>query len=91
MDLGALTGFFHLFTYREKVYALFEKLCGARLTVSMTRIGGMAQDAPEGWFDDVLTFVAEATCILVVNNIYSAKAMAFMPICLISSICLCDL
>jgi NADH-quinone oxidoreductase subunit C/D len=54
VDLGALTGFFHLFTYREMVYTLFEKLCGARLTVSMTRIGGMAQDAPEGWFDDVL-------------------------------------
>jgi NADH-quinone oxidoreductase subunit C/D len=54
VDLGALTGFFHLFTYREMVYSLFEKLCGARLTVSMTRIGGMAQDAPEGWFDDVL-------------------------------------
>jgi NADH-quinone oxidoreductase subunit C/D len=54
VDLGALTGFFHLFALREKVYSLFEKLCGARLTVSMTRIGGMAQDAPEGWFDDVL-------------------------------------
>ena len=54
VDLGALTGFFHLFTLREKVYTLFEKLCGARLTVSMTRIGGMAQDAPEGWFDDVV-------------------------------------
>ncbi len=59
VDLGALTGFFHLFTYREKVYNLFEKLCGARLTVSLTRIGGMAQDAPEGWFDEVLTFVKE--------------------------------
>lgn len=59
VDLGALTGFFHLFTMREKVYTLFEKLCGARLTVSMTRIGGMAQDAPEGWFDDVLKTVAE--------------------------------
>lgn len=54
VDLGALTGFFHLFSMREQVYTLFEKLCGARLTVSMTRIGGMAQDAPEGWFDDVL-------------------------------------
>ena len=57
VDLGALTGFFHLFSMREEVYTLFEKLCGARLTVSMTRIGGMAQDAPEGWFDDVM-----ATC-----------------------------
>ena len=59
VDLGALTGFFHLFTYREKVYSLFEKLCGARLTVSMTRIGGMAQDAPEGWFDEVLKVCKE--------------------------------
>lgn len=59
VDLGALTGFFHLFTYREKVYSLFEKLCGARLTVALTRIGGMAQDAPEGWFDDVLNFCKE--------------------------------
>ncbi len=54
VDLGALTGFFHLFTYREMVYTLFEKLCGARLTVSLTRVGGMAQDAPPGWFNDVL-------------------------------------
>lgn len=53
VDLGALTGFFHLFKYRELVYTLFEKLCGARLTVSLTRIGGMANDAPPGWFDDV--------------------------------------
>ncbi len=59
VDLGALTGFFHLFTYREKVYTLFEKLCGARLTVSMTRVGGMAQDAPEGWFNNVLEFCKE--------------------------------
>ncbi len=59
VDLGALTGFFHLFTMREKVYNLFEKLCGARLTVSMTRVGGMAQDAPEGWFDEVLQVLKE--------------------------------
>ncbi len=59
VDLGALTGFFHLFTYREKVYSLFEQLCGARLTVSLTRIGGMANDPPEGWYANVLQFVKE--------------------------------
>lgn len=59
VDLGALTGFFHLFTYREKVYSLFEKLCGARLTVSLTRVGGMAQEPPKGWFKEVLNFCDE--------------------------------
>ena len=59
VDLGALTGFFHLFTYREKVYTLFEKLCGARLTVSLTRIGGMAQDTPPDWTQQVLEFCNE--------------------------------
>ncbi len=59
VDLGALTGFFHLFTYREKVYTLFEKLCGARLTVSLTRVGGMAQEPPTNWFKEVLSFCEE--------------------------------
>ena len=58
-DLGALTGFFQAFTYREKVYTLFEKLCGARLTVSMTRVGGMANEPPKNWFKDILQFCAE--------------------------------
>ena len=58
-DLGALTGFFQAFTYREKVYTLFEKLCGARLTVSMTRVGGMANEPPKKWFKDILEFCEE--------------------------------
>lgn len=81
MDLGALTSFFHLFVYREKVYTLFEKLCGARLTVSLTRIGGMAQDAPKGWFDDVLATVKEIRegvdqldTLLTGNKIFIARS-----------------
>tara|TARA_B100001248_G_C27399598_1_gene469007 strand:- start:3775 stop:5454 length:1680 start_codon:yes stop_codon:yes gene_type:complete len=54
VDLGALTGFFYLFELRERVYSLFEKLCGARLTVALTRVGGMSHDAPSGWFEDCL-------------------------------------
>ena len=57
VDLGALTSFFYLFNMREMTYSLFEKLCGARLTVSMTRIGGMANEPPIGWFKDVLKTV----------------------------------
>lgn len=54
VDLGALTGFFYLFGMREQVYSLFEKLCGARLTVSLLRIGGIANEPPKGWYEDVL-------------------------------------
>lgn len=87
VDLGALTAFFHLFTYREKVYSLFEKLCGARLTVSMTRVGGMAQDAPEGWFDDVLAFckemragVDEISKLMLDNKIFIKRTQGVAPV-----------
>jgi NADH-quinone oxidoreductase subunit C/D len=49
VDLGALTNFWLGFQAREKVYDLFEKLCGARLTVSLARVGGMGFDFPDGW------------------------------------------
>jgi len=57
VDLGALTSFWFCFEQRERVYELFEKLCGARLTVSLTRIGGMAQELPVGWVTDCLETV----------------------------------
>lgn len=49
VDLGALTNFWLGFQARERVYHLFERLCGARLTVSLARVGGMGFDLPEGW------------------------------------------
>ncbi len=87
VDLGALTAFFHLLSYREKVYNLFEKLCGARLTVSMTRVGGMAQDAPEGWFDEVLGFcnemadgVDEIQRLMIDNKIFIKRTQGVCPV-----------
>jgi len=87
VDLGALTAFFHLFTYREKVYNLFEKLCGARLTVALTRVGGMAQDAPEGWFEDVQAFckemrvaVDEISKMLLDNKIFIKRTQGVAPV-----------
>jgi NADH-quinone oxidoreductase subunit C/D len=59
VDLGALTDSSIYLLTVKKFIQLFEKLCGSRLTVSMTRVGGMAQDAPEGWFEDVLAFCDE--------------------------------
>jgi NADH-quinone oxidoreductase subunit C/D len=47
VDLGAITPVFVLFRAREVIYDLLEACCGARLTVSYVRIGGLAQDVPE--------------------------------------------
>lgn len=87
VDLGALTAFFHLFTYREKVYTLFEKLCGARLTVALTRVGGMAQDAPEGWFEEVLAFCKEMSVatdeiskLMLDNKIFIKRTQGVCPV-----------
>ena len=37
---------------REQIYQLFEKLCGSRITVSLTRVGGMAWDIPFPWIQE---------------------------------------
>jgi NADH dehydrogenase I D subunit len=47
VDLGAITPMFVMFLAREDIYDLLEACCGARLTVSYVRIGGLAQDVPE--------------------------------------------
>ncbi len=80
VDLGALTSFWFCFEQRERVYELFEKLCGARLTVSLTRIGGQAQELPVGWVTDCLEVVKiiqknieEIDRLLTKNPIYVAR------------------
>jgi len=57
LDLGAFTAFLYGFNEREIIYDLFEEICGARFTVSYTRVGGLMQDIPPGWTDKVLDFV----------------------------------
>ncbi|MBW7904519.1 MAG: NADH-quinone oxidoreductase subunit D [Phycisphaerae bacterium] len=59
LDLGALTGFLYGFNEREPIYDLLEALCGARFTVSYTRVGGVMSDAPPGWLDNVRRYLRE--------------------------------
>lgn len=46
VDIGALTNFWYLFNPREKLTDWIEELCGARLTTTYTRIGGVMKDIP---------------------------------------------
>jgi NADH-quinone oxidoreductase subunit D len=57
MDLGAMTVFLWCFREREKIYDLIEHLSGARFTTSYTRVGGVANDIPDGFLDQLIAFV----------------------------------
>ena len=57
IDLGAFTPFLWCFYQRERLYNLQESWTGARLTTSMTRVGGLMADIPEGWEEGLADFV----------------------------------
>lgn len=46
MDIGAMTVFLYCMREREMILNFFEETCGARLTPSYIRIGGLAMDLP---------------------------------------------
>ncbi|MEW6599743.1 MAG: NADH dehydrogenase (quinone) subunit D [Nitrospirota bacterium] len=56
IDIGALTVFFYTFREREQLLDLLERLCGARLTVTYPRIGGLKNDVDAQWLDDLYKF-----------------------------------
>lgn len=59
VDLGALTNYWYFFTPRETVMQIWEKLSGARLTNTFTRIGGLYRDVYPGFEDDVLAVLKD--------------------------------
>ena len=59
VDTGAMTGFLYLFQSREKIYEIFESICGARLTTNIGRIGGMERDFPEEAWRKIHAFMEE--------------------------------
>ena len=56
IDLGAYTPFLWSFQQRERIYDLQESWTGARLTTSVTRVGGMMADVPPGWTEALRDF-----------------------------------
>jgi NADH-quinone oxidoreductase subunit D len=56
MDIGALTVFLYCFREREDVLRMFEMVSGQRMMTSYFRIGGLALEAPLGFFEKVKTF-----------------------------------
>lgn len=57
LDLGAFTPFLYLFTEREKILDIFEKISGARLLYNYMAVGGLMRDVNPEFKADVSDFV----------------------------------
>ena len=82
VDLGAFSFFLYGFHQREEAYTLVEKLCGARLTTSYTRVGGLMYDAPEGferelkeWVKKTRKVFLEMEQLLATNKIWRQRTV----------------
>ena len=82
IDIGAFTPFLWAFQEREKIYDLIERWVGARLTPTVTRVGGLAADVPDGWTEQLDSFtrnfpktLAEIDTMLTRNAIWVGRTI----------------
>jgi NADH-quinone oxidoreductase subunit D len=87
LDIGAMTVFFYCFREREKVLSLYDHVCGARMTASYFRVGGLAMDIPDGFLDRCQKFVDEMPAhtdeyeaLLTRNPIWLARTEGVAPL-----------
>ena len=79
-DIGAMTPLFYALRERDEILFMFEMVCGSRLTPSYFRVGGLAQDLPEGFEEKCREFtrtfqshVDEYETLLTKNKIWMRR------------------
>jgi NADH-quinone oxidoreductase subunit C/D len=87
VDAGGLTNFWYLFQPREEIYGLLESVCGARLTVSACRIGGLIQELPPDFearcrrlLEIIPPFVDDSEALVNKNRIWIDRSVGVAAI-----------
>jgi NADH-quinone oxidoreductase subunit D len=72
VDTGAFTGFLYVFQFRERIYDIFEEICGARLTTNIGRIGGFERDFNDNVYQKVDAFIKDfPACMEEFENLFN--------------------
>ncbi len=82
VDTGAFTGFLYVFQYREKIYEIYEEMCGARLTTNMGRMGGMERDLSDTAFRKIKAFLKEFPAVMTEFENLVSRNRIFMDRCI---------
>jgi NADH-quinone oxidoreductase subunit D len=87
VDTGALTPFTYVFQIRERIYEIYEAICGARLTTNIGRIGGFERNLSDDCWKKVHALMAdlpkalnEFETLLNRNRIFMDRCIGAGPI-----------
>ncbi|HRN37616.1 MAG: NADH-quinone oxidoreductase subunit D [Flavobacteriales bacterium] len=81
-DSGATTPFLYVYQWREKIYEVYEEICGARLTTNMGRIGGFERNFTELAWQRIRSIIKELPAVLDEFDKLMVRNRIFMDRCI---------
>ncbi|OJV55841.1 MAG: NADH dehydrogenase [Bacteroidetes bacterium 43-16] len=82
VDTGALTPFTYVFQWRERIYDIFESICGSRLTTNMGRIGGFERNFTDETWKKLQDFMDTFPAVLKEFESLLTRNRIFMDRCI---------